>query len=409
MIFKRPPLPREGNLRLDPEILEGIAERKVRPFSVEAMLDQIRENSRTVLGRVLVFVITLAAAVICTLPFLVLSGAELDVTLRAFLNGSLGSRFAVAETLVQMIPLLIAGMAVAISFHGGLFNMGVEGQLIFGGLVAGIIGAEVQAPAAVLSVLVIAGGIAGGALAALVPALLKAYRGVHEVVTTIMMNFVATYFAIYAVAPAGPFVSATQPSATEKIPRDARLSVVWDGTRLHSGILVALVAVLGLWWLLYRTPLGFPIRLMGKNAGPARASGVSVKRTIITTLLISGGFGGLAGAVQVLGVYGRFFDAFSAGYGWDAIAVALLAALSPFALVISAFFFAMLDSGAVQMQAVAGVSREMVGVVSGLVVAFVAIQPWLLHGLARMRQRGRARRRPRRAAGTALSDTGDAT
>ncbi|MGI3166777.1 ABC transporter permease [Pseudooceanicola sp. 200-1SW] len=409
MIFKRPPLPHEGDLRLDPEVRAGIEARRAQPFSVEAMLAQMRDGSRSVAGRVLVFVITLAAAVICTLPFLFLTGAELGVTLSAFLNGSLGSKFAFAETLVQMIPLLIAGMAVAISFHGGLFNMGVEGQLIFGGLVAGVIGATVEAPPLVLSVLVLLGGVLGGALAALVPALLKAYRGVHEVVTTIMMNFVATYFAIYAVAPAGPFVAATQPSATEKIPRDARLPMVWDGTRLHAGVIIALVAVVGLWWLLYRTPLGFRIRLMGKNAGAARASGVSVKRTIITTLLISGGFGGLAGAVQVLGVYGRFFDAFSAGYGWDAIAVALLAALSPFALIVSAFFFAMLDSGAVQMQAVAGVSREMVGVVSGLVVAFVAIQPWLLHGLDRMRSRRRSRRDSAPAASAPLTDTGDAT
>jgi len=405
MVPRRPPLPHAGEARLEADALADLDARLAQPFSLAALLARSRASSRSLGGRVLIFALTLGAAMLFALPFLLLTGADLGVTGAAFLNGSLGSKFALAETMVQMIPLLIAGLAVAISFHGGLFNMGVEGQLIFGGLVAGVIGAEIDAPPLVLTALSLGGGIAGGALAALIPALLKAYRGVHEVVTTIMVNFVATSLALYAVSPVGPFVSATQPSATEKIPRGARLPVIWDGTRLHAGLIIALVAAVGLWWLLYRTPLGFRIRLMGSNPGAARASGVSVERITIATLLISGGLGGLAGAVQVLGVYGRFFDAFSAGYGFDAIAVALLAALSPFALVISAFFFAMLDSGAVQMQAVAGISREMVGVVSGLVVAFVAIQPAVLQ-LVSLAQAARRKRRatPPAATPTALGD-----
>ncbi|WP_434287816.1 ABC transporter permease [Celeribacter sp. SCSIO 80788] len=383
---KRPALPGSGMARLAPDVAEAMATRASAPREMGAFVAQTRDRARTFAGRALIFALTLGAAMLCALPFILLSGADLGTTGEAFFNGALGSQFAIAETLIQMIPLLIAGLAVAISFHGGLFNIGVEGQLIFGGLVAGVIGAEVNAPPMILTALCLLGGIAGGASAALIPALLKAYRGVHEVVTTIMVNFIAISVALYAVSPAGPFVSATQPSATEKIPRDARLSMIWDGTRLHSGLIIALIAVVGIWWLLYRTPLGFRIRLLGANPGAARASGVSVPRITIATLLISGGLGGLAGAVQVLGVYGRFFDAFSAGYGYDAIAVALLAALSPIAMVISAFFFAMLDSGAVQMQAVAGISREMVGVVSGLVVAFVAIQPAILHLWSRLRR-----------------------
>lgn len=387
MSSKRPALPRRGTARLDPIIAETIEARNTTPLTIGALAALTRERARTLGGRALVFVLTLGASMLCALPFLLLSGADLGVTARAFFIGSLGSQFALAETLVQMIPLLIAGLAVAFSFHGGLFNIGVEGQLILGGLVAGVIGAKLDVSPALLTFLCLSGGIAGGAFAALIPALLKAYRGVHEVVTTIMINFVAVYVALYAVSPKGPFVSASQPSATDKIPRDARLSVIWEGTRLHSGLIVAVAAMIGVWWLLYRTPLGFRIRLMGANPGAALASGVSVARMTISTLLISGGLGGLAGAVQVLGVYGRFFDAFSAGYGYDAIAVALLAALSPIAMIVSAFFFAMLDSGAVQMQAVAGISREMVGVVSGLVVAFVAIQPAIVHLSGRI-QRG---------------------
>ena len=171
-------------------------------------------------------------------------------------------------------------------------------------------------------------GMAGGAAWALIPALLKAYRGVHEVVTTIMMNFVATSIAEFAVAPNGPFVSAGQPSATERVPAGAQLPIIWEGTRLHAGLLIAIAAIVIVLWLLYRTPAGFRLRLMGANAGAARASGISISRVTILALLGSGALGGLAGAVQVLGVYGRFFASFSPGYGFDAIAVALLGALS---------------------------------------------------------------------------------
>lgn len=386
-IERHPPLPAQGTLSLDPQVLADLQARAACPATPGARMRQLRAQLGGLAGRGGIFALTLGAALLATLPVVLATGADLGVTAQAFLDGSLGSRFAIAETLVQMIPLLIAGLAVAVSFHAGLFNMGVEGQLIFGGLVAGVIGATLPLPPVFLMLSCLAGGIAGGALMALVPAVLKAWRGVHEVVTTIMMNFIAQSVAIYAVSPGGPFVSASQPSATEKIPRAARLPVIWEDTRLHAGLIVALVAVAGLWWLLYRTPLGYRIRLLGANAQAARASGVSVGRVTVVTLLISGGLGGLAGAVQVLGVYGRFFDSFSAGYGWTGIAVALLAGLSPIGAIVAAFFFAMLSSGSVQMQAVAGISREMVNVVSGLVVGFVAIQPATIRLAAALRAR----------------------
>jgi|GEM_PF-277049 len=337
-------------------------------------------------GQVLTFMLTIAAALIASVPMIWISGSELWLTTTALFGGALGSGPAIAETLVQMIPLLIAGLAVAVAFHASLFNIGVEGQLLFGGLVAGIVGATVDLPPALLMVACLLAGMAGGALFALIPALLKAYRGAHEVVTTIMMNFVALAVSEYAVAPTGPFVAADQPSATERVPAGTQLPIIWEGTRLHAGLLVALGAVAIVLWVLYRTPLGFRMRLMGANHGAARASGVSIERMTIFALLASGALGGLAGAVQVLGVYGRFYSAFSPGYGFDAIAVALLGALSPIGVVASGFFFAVLHAGSVPLQAIAGISREMVGVVSGLVVAFVAAQPAMLRLLSSLRK-----------------------
>ena len=338
-------------------------------------------------GQVLTFTLTIAAALLASMPMIWIGGSDLWRTAGALFGGALGSGPAIAETLVQMVPLLIAGLAVAVAFHASLFNIGVEGQLVFGGLVAGIVGASLDLPPTLLMVVCILAGMAGGALFALIPALLKAYRGAHEVVTTIMMNFVAVAIYEYAVSPTGPFVAADQPSATERVPDGARLPIIWEGTRLHAGLLVALAAVIVVMWVLYRTPAGFRLRLMGANQGAARASGVSIARVTILAMLASGALAGLAGAVQVLGVFGRFYAAFSPGYGFDAIAVALLGALSPVGVIASAFFFAVLHAGSVPLQAVAGISREMVGVVSGLVVAFVAAQPAALRLLSALRRR----------------------
>lgn len=382
---------RRRETRMDPELIAAALESSVPqrggPFDqlMPRLLRHFNRLSGHLGGQVLTFALTIAAALVASLPIVWIAGSDIWRTADAFFGGSLGSGPAIAETLVQMIPLLISGLAVALAFHASLFNIGVEGQLVIGGLAAGVVGATSDLPAPVLMVVCILAGMAGGALWALVPALLKAYRGVHEVVTTIMMNFVATSIAEYAVAPAGPFVSASQPSATERVPAGAQLPIIWEGTRLHAGLLIAIAAILVVLWLLYRTPAGFRLRLMGANAGAAHASGISIRKVTIAALLGSGALGGLAGAVQVLGVYGRFFSSFSPGYGFDAIAVALLGALSPIGVGAAAFFFAVLHSGSVQMQAVAGISREMVGVVSGLVVAFVAAQPAVLRLLSKWR------------------------
>ena len=357
-----------------------------------ALLPRLLQHFERLSGHVGVqvatFAITIAAALIASLPVIWLAGSDLGRTTMAFFGGSLGDGHAIAETLVQMVPLLISGLAVALAFHAGLFNIGVEGQLVIGGLAAGVIGATVSLPGPILLVVCMAAGVAAGAAWALIPALLKAYRGVHEVVTTIMMNFVATSIANFSVAPSGPFVSSSQPSATDMIPAGAQLPILIQGTRLHAGFIVALAAVVFALWLLYRAPGGFQLRLMGANPGAAEASGISIRKVTILALLGSGALGGLAGAVQVLGVYGRFYASFSPGYGFDAIAVALLGGLSPVGVVAAAFFFAMLHSGSVQMQAIAGISREMVGVVSGLVVAFVAAQPAVFRVLSRWQQGG---------------------
>jgi simple sugar transport system permease protein len=370
-----------------------LAEVLARPASGGGRLDGLLAGVRRGADRgsrpVLSFVVTITVALLATLPIVWMSGASAASAATALLDGSLGSPRAIAETLLQLTPLLLAGLAVAVAFHGGLFNIGVEGQLVVGGLAGAVVAGWDPVPDVLRLPAGLLAGMLGGALWVLVPALLKAVRGVHEVVTTIMLNYVAFALSQYLVGPEGPFVSATQPSATERVPEAARLPGIWDGTRLHAGFLVALAVAALVGWLVYRTSAGFRLRLVGANPEAARAHGVSVVRTTVWAMLASGALAGLAGAIEVLGLYGRYYDSFSPGYGFDAIAVALLGGLTPLGTLAAAAFFGLLGAGSVQLQAVAGINRELIAVVSGIVVASVAAQPAVRRLIDRLRRRAR--------------------
>jgi len=323
---------------------------------------------------VLSFALTIALALVAAIPLILISGSNPATAYHALFTGSLGSKHAISESLLEATPLLFAGLAVSVAFQASLFNIGVEGQLVVGGLAAGAIGTKLHLPAGIHLVIAIAGGMAAGALWALLPGLLKAYRGVHEVITTIMLNYVAFGLSRYLVSPGGVLVSATQPSATDRVQAAARLTRIWPPTRLHSGIFIALAAVVFMWYFLYRTPLGYRFRMVGANPVAARYNGIPPARVQVQAMLLSGALAGLAGTVEVLGLYGRYFDSFSPGYGFDAIAVALLGLLNPVGVMIAAVFFGALRAGSVLLQARANISRDMITVISGLVVGFVAAQ-----------------------------------
>ena len=398
---------RRSATRMDPRLVELVRTAPAGGSVASRLGAYLRDGSATVIGRVVSFALTLVLALLAAAPFVILAGSDLPTAAEALWAGSWGSGRAISETLVQAIPLVITALAVALAFQAGLFNIGAEGQLVMGGLAAGAVGALAPLPGPLLIAACLLAGMLGGGLWAAIPAALKAYRGVHEVVTTIMMNYIAFNVSRFLVSPSGLLVSDSQPSATEKIPLDARLAIIAPGTRLHAGLFIAIAVVAILAWVLYRTPAGFRLRLVGLNPAAARNVGISTMRTTMIAMIASGGLAGLAGAVQVLGLFGRYYDSFSPGYGFDAIAVALLGALAPLGIAAAALFFASLEAGAVQLQAVAGVSREMVSVISGLVVAFVAAQPALLRllrHLTRTRRYPGGRDRLDEALPPALSD-----
>ncbi|HJY82894.1 MAG TPA: ABC transporter permease [Candidatus Binatia bacterium] len=301
-----------------------------------------------------------------------LTGANALQVFSALLEGAGGDQYRLAETLVKACPLLYTGLAVACSLHAGVWNIGAEGQLLLGALATAWIGRYVTGLSPVLG-LPLACGVAllAGSLWAGCAALLKNKRGVNEVISTIMLNFIAAGLVSYCVH--GPLMEAgAQYPQTDLLPESARLPRLLPPTRLHLGVPLALLSAVGLWFFLFRTKGGFKIRATGANAIAARFAGIHVQRQLTLGLVFSGALAGLAGGIEVCGVTQRVYEKFSPGYGYTAIAVALVGQRSPFGVVLAALFFGALEAGSVTMQRVAGVSSVLVSVIQAIVVFFLA-------------------------------------
>jgi simple sugar transport system permease protein len=292
-----------------------------------------------------------------------------------------GSRRALVETCVSATPYLLAGLAVAVSFRGGLFNIGAEGQLYMGALCAATVGYGVTGvPAFIHLPLALMAGTAGGAVWGAIPGWLKARRGAHEVINTIMMNYIALKLVDYLVKniirdPTASLDRTPYILVTAQLPR-----LLGTEYRLHAGALLALAAVGGTAWLLSKTTYGFAMQTVGTNPQAARYAGMPVARTIILTMTGSGALAGLAGAGEVLGLHHTLLAAFSSGYGFDAIAVALLAKSRPFGIIPAACLWGGLRNGAGLMQVRTGMSIDLITMMQALVIISLAAEPvsrWL--------------------------------
>jgi simple sugar transport system permease protein len=312
--------------------------------------------------------------------------AALNSALQAYgalFSGSLGDANAISESLVASTPFIFAGLAVAFGFRGGLFNIGVEGQLLVGAGVAVVIGTKLQMPAVIHLPLALAGGVLGGAIYGAIPGYLKAKTGAHEVINTIMMNWIA--FLFFSWAFTGPLRRAGGDApVTDEIYTSAYLPQIFDGFRLHWGFVLALVVAFGVWWLLFKSTLGFEIRTVGANPNAARYGGIKIGRIIVLTMAISGGLGGLAGTSELLGLNHFLAEGFSPGFGFDAIALALLGKSHPLGVVLAALLFGTLRNGATRMQSVASIPIDIISIVQALVIVFVAA-PDIIRWIYRIR------------------------
>lgn len=285
------------------------------------------------------------------------------------IDGALFRRNGITNTLVATTPLILTGLAVAIPFQAGLFNIGAEGQFIIGAFVGTMAGIYLDLPPVIHTIVVMAAGFAGGAIWGFIPGFLRARLGAHEVINTIMLNFVGILFVNFAVR--GPFKD-PNPSSVQTLPIHESAEMLRIAGRLHLGFFVALIAAGIAYYFLYRTTWGFSIRTTGQNPNAAEYAGIRPKSEYIKSMVIAGGLAGLAGVLEVQGLTRVLTEGFAAGYGFDAIAVSLVALNNPLAIVPAAFIFGILRIGGDFLQIRAGLSIHIVSVLQALILLFVS-------------------------------------
>lgn len=313
----------------------------------------------------------ISAAIVITIG---LSFAGISVS-SVFANlwlGAAGDAYRLSETAVKACPLLFTGLAVMLALHAGLWNIGAEGQLLLGALATAWVGQYIAALSSALAiVIVVAVSLSAGFLWAGCAAYLKQKHNVNEVISTLMLNFVAVYLVSYSVH--GPLMEvAGQYPQTNPLPVTATLPRLFPPARFHLGILLALVVALTVWIFLFRTKAGFRLRATGANPTAARFAGIAVEREVTIAFVLSGALAGLAGGIEVSGITQRVYEKFSPGYGYTAIAVALVGQRSPVGVVLAALFFGALDAGASAVQRTVGVSSVLASVIQAIVVLFLA-------------------------------------
>jgi len=302
-----------------------------------------------------------------------LSGKDALGAYKILFESALGSERAIANSLLAATPLIFTGLATVVAFRCGVFNVGIEGSLYMGAFAAAWVGFTfTDWPGFVLAAFAfVLAGIAGGAWA-LIPGYLKARLRVDEVVTTIMLNYVAILFTTYLVN--GPFfVPGMANSMSASVAPQAQLAPLILRSQLNASFIVALVCVVAVFLLFRRTTLGYELRAVGTNPIFARWSGMSVGATILKVMFISGLLGGLAGAGQALGVQYRFVANFSPGFGFDGITVALLGRNSPIGALLAALLFGILRSGGATMELFTNVPRDLIDILEAVVIFFVSI------------------------------------
>lgn len=304
-------------------------------------------------------------------------GSDPIVAYKAMFKGSLGSWSNFGETLVSVTPLILTGLAIAFAFRCGLFNIGAEGQFIMGSVTAAWAGWAFNGMPAILHVpiVLLSGALAGGIWAGIV-GWLKAKVGSHEVINSIMMNYIAMYFSNFIVMNLlnEPTKAFSYPIAdTAKLYRFADTITIFKGSRVHVGIIIALIVAVFAYYLLNKTIRGYEIRAVGFSPFAAEYGGINVPRNVILAMFISGMFAGLAGAIMVTGIQFRVNNLFGfTGYGFDGIAVALVGNNHPIGVILSAFLFGVLQKGGPMMQ-LQGVPKEVVGIIQGIIILFVAV------------------------------------
>ncbi|GAB3521303.1 ABC transporter permease [Arthrobacter monumenti] len=309
-----------------------------------------------------------------------------------------GMIFPFTETLAVSTPLILAGLGVALAFRAGLFNIGAQGQIIIGATMAAWVGFSLDLPWGIHLLLVMLAGIVGGGIWAGIAGLLKARTGAHEVILTIMLNYIAVYLLAYLLTTESfQRPDSSQPISPRLDPTAMYPRLFGDGFRLHWGFVVAIGATLLVWWLLHRSTIGFEFRAVGANPHASKTAGISVAKGYTLVMIIAGALSGLAGVAQVSGTEGVLTDGVAASFGFDAITVALLGRSTPWGTFFAGLLFGAFRAGGVTMQTLTGTPIDIVLVVQSLIVLFIAAPP-LVRAIFRIhedRDGGKGKQKPK--------------
>jgi len=315
----------------------------------------------------------------------IFQGSIYDVNI-ARESGIFRGFYPLSETIVTSIPLVFAGLAVALAFRSGLFNIGAQGQFIFGAIGASYVGFSFNLPPLIHVPLVLLVGIIFGGIFGGIVGLLKAKTGAHEVIVTIMLNYVAALFILWLLKTSvflrperfDPIAPDVNPSA--RLPK-----ILGADLRLHLGVFIALAVTYFVWWLLNKSTLGFKFRAVGANSNAARTAGISVPLVTTITMFICGGLAGLGGAVHLIGTESALTAGIAGSIGFDAITVALLGQATPIGTLFGAFLFGALQTGGRTLLSNTGTSNEIIQVIQALIVLFIAA-PTLLKKIFRLKK-----------------------
>lgn len=345
---------------------------EIRELNPEAkLLQALLARLKLGLQRILPQIIAILIAFLTGAIVLVVTGHSPLKAYSAMMMGAFGDVFGIGQTFTQATPIIFTALAFLFAFKCGLFNIGAEGQLLVGGFAAALVGISFHGlPAFIhLPMALLAGALAGG-LWGFIPAILKAKLGAHEVITTMMLSYVAFYVTGYMVNY--PYKAPGWVAQTVPIAPSAELPRILQPTQLSASIFMAVILAGLAHYTLQKTTFGYEVRATGLNPTAAESGGISIKRGMILALVISGAMAGLGGAGEVMGVHRRFIEGFSPGYGWDGLAVALVGGLHPVGVLLAAVLFGALRSGGMVMTRATGVPLDIVFILQALVILFVA-------------------------------------
>ena len=335
----------------------------------------------------LAIVLGLLVACVC----IAFMGIDPAKAMQTFFKTFSGDLYGISEIFVKAIPLLFTGLSYAFANRCGLVNLGAEGQMYLGSLCATLVATQISGlPMAIHLPLTILAGFLGGAVLGTIAGLLKAKFGVLEVLSTLMLNYVAEFFVSFMVT--GPIKESTSTPQSAPFAEAARLPTVVEGTRLHAGVIIGILCIVLFYLIISKSTLGFRIRTVGDNPNAAHYAGINVNRNAVYAMAIAGGFGGLAGAVELSGVLGRLYEGFSSGWGWDGITVALLGNCNAFGTGIASLLMGFIRAGVNSMQRSLSVPIGIVYVIQAVIILCIICKDYKPNFLRRRALAARAKK-----------------